>query len=139
MAKDIVEQLQKIAGIKDATSIPPEYLDNAVFLGVIKDAVREIQVLRLQAAQWVYPTTTTTANTYTGYYPTYYPTTAGGGWVQSPVSATMIYTEGQQQALANQAVAGAEAKAVEKGEAPPTQDEKDRLWDLIKGSVEGTG
>jgi hypothetical protein len=29
--------------------------------------------------------------------------------------------------------------AEEKAEPPPTQDEKDRLWDLIKSSVEGIG
>jgi hypothetical protein len=49
-------------------------------------------------------------------------------------SMTMIYTEAQQQALANAAVQQAEAKA----EQPLSEEEKDRLWNLIKAAVEGS-
>lgn len=48
---------------------------------------------------------------------------------------TMIYTEMEQTALADQAVAKAEKESVDKGTEIP-QEEKDRLWHLVKSMVE---
>ncbi len=144
--KDIVERLQMVADIKDASSIPPEFLDNTVFLQIMKDAIREIQDLRFnlnsyrsyqQMAAYT-PTVTAPAIVTTNTPP----------WVTqyeqylmnpTPVSATMIYTEMQQKALAGAAVDKRVNEAAKNGEPTPAQDEKDRLWDLIKSSVEGGG
>lgn len=179
MQKDIVERLQMVADIEDASSIPPEFLDNAFFRQIMKDAIAEINKLRRAYYNpatdcYMYtgtPVTTgigtqTTANTplpYTTYpapttaAPTSLgglyglqpvPTTLGGwnqipgsfaGWQQIPVSQTMIYSEMDKKILADKAVAEAVDTAVLNGEPPPTVEEKDRLWDLIKSSVEGGG
>lgn len=166
MTKDILERLQMVADIEDASSIPPEFLDNAFFKQIMVDAIAEITGLRFDlrwykdkwnqlpaatpatyslATDWgMYtgsPVTTgigaqTTTNTPMPY--TSYPTTAGGLW-QVQASQTMIYSEMDKNRLADQAVERAMEQAAAKDEPPPTVDEKDRLWDLIKSSVEGGG
>jgi hypothetical protein len=162
MDKDIVERLQMVADIEDASSIPPELLDNTVFRQIMKDAIATIKQLRTynqMAAYTPVPTsiTTTTTNpvwvqqwenqfatyaTYANYPTTTVPTTiAPVSWQQIPtgVSPTMIYTKQQQKALADAAVQTVLEAAAKEDKPPPAQDEKDRLWDLVKSSVEGGG
>jgi len=148
MTKDIIERLQQVADIKDASSIPPEFLDNTVFLQIMKDAIAEIKNLRFNVQSYQHyqrmalyqatPTTTTTTNTMP-YTTTTVPTTISPVDWQMPVSATMIYTEMEQKALADKAVEAVVAEAAKNLEPAPAQDEKDRLWDLVKSSVEGGG
>jgi len=45
----------------------------------------------------------------------------------------------EQKALADKAVEAVVAEAAKNLEPAPAQDEKDRLWDLVKSSVEGGG
>src|SRR5712671_481283 len=121
--KDIIERLQMVADIKDASSIPPEFLDNTVFLQIMKDAIREIQDLRFNLNSYrsyqqmtAYTpaigigTQTTTATTNPNQYPY-----SLSGWTQiSPtVSHTMIYTEAQVKSLADKAIEEAKAEAIE--------------------------
>jgi hypothetical protein len=166
-----------VVDIEDANSIPPEFLDNAFFRQIMRDAITEIGGLRYSVkcyqasvTQAATPTcTTTTYNPaadcymYTGTpvttgigtqnttptpmpYTTY-PTTvtnpvpvwSGSLWQMPQVSATMIYSEMDKNRLADQAVERAVEQAAAKDEPPPTVEEKDRLWDLIKSSVEGGG
>jgi hypothetical protein len=143
MDNDVLDRLQMLADIKDSSSIPPEFLDNTVFRKVITDAITSIQTLREQVkTAYYYPAynqtyqtlSSATGGMYSHYIQYPYTTTA-----TDTVAATMVYTASQQQALAGAAVQKAIMAAEEKGEAPPTQDEKDRLWDLIKSSVEGGG
>jgi hypothetical protein len=155
MNKDIVERLQMVADIEDALSIPTELLDNTVFRQIMKDAIATIQQLRTYNQMAAYtPTMTTQTLATTGtqqwghlynqcanYPTTTVPTTiAPVSWQHLPqVSATWVYTEQQQKALADAAVQKVMEVAAKEDKPPPAQDEKDRLWDLVKSSVEGGG
>src|SRR6266436_6082964 len=131
--KDIVERLQMVADIKDASSIPPEFLDNTVFLQIMKDAIMvinnlrcHVQTLRTHQQMAAYkPTTqtqTTTSNQQWGQHFNQYqgfgvstPATLGG-WTQIPVSQTMIYTEVDKKMLADAAVQKAVDEAAKNNE-----------------------
>lgn len=184
MTKDILERLQMVADIEDASSIPPEFLDNAFFKKIMIDAIAEITGLRFDLRwykdKWNQPvptpatyspatdwgmytgspvttgigtqTTTNTPMPYTTYpVPTSAaPTLAASqqyqqalgalGWkTPQHIAQTMIYSEMDKNRLADQAVERAMEQAAAKDEPPPTVEEKDRLWDLIKSSVEGGG
>ncbi len=52
------------------------------------------------------------------------------------LSQTMIYTELQKKQLADEAVAKAEIAAKIENK-PLDEAEKERLWNLVKGAVEG--
>jgi hypothetical protein len=58
-------------------------------------------------------------------------------FVDEEMDMTMIYTEAQSKALAEQAVQRVMDENLKTGKEPLTEAEKDRLWHLVKSACEG--
>jgi hypothetical protein len=150
---DILEELEKVMILRPGNGgcdVNVYAIEYPVTYGLLDRLKREIVNLRI-TAKWVnaglpiysYDPATDSMRRDQGLAGTFNTTSPNAGrWQQvfgsPPVSATMIYTGMQQKALATQAVEKAVDLAAQEGKEPPTEDEKDRLWNLIKAAVEGS-